>query len=509
METSLKRKLSSYTGEFMAALLIIQPLLDVLSFFMQQNDNTIVTTSIRTALLIIVSLYGFFISDKKKSYAILYAVLAGFWAIHMFNSFRTGYADPLADAAEYLKLIQFPLWTFSFITFFKKRDGLNLRAAGILAVNFALILLIIGISFAAGNPVYTYHYPERDIYIGIRSWFVVPNSQSAILCMLVPALLLWATRRKSLILFAVSSVLGFGLLYFTGTRLTFYAAILIAAAFAVLMLINKKWWNVLILLGIVALIIVFRNQSPMAERAAITGETVEHYQEKTDEIMGSTDYDIDYLDNEDIPAEELAKIERVYTEVYGVKGLYGDTLLGDLIERFGVERVMEAYDYTVSANKLANDTRLKRLTYCNLVWEEQDILTKLFGFEYDEVWYEGNTYDPENDFPSILFYYGYVGAALYAAFIAFFIIKAIIAFFKDVRGFFTVEIGTAAIMFAMALGAAQFSGNVLRKPNVVVYISLAAAMLYTYISDKKDTRSPDTVPTEKYKNAGRVKIKRV
>ena len=41
-EQSLKTRLTAYTGEFMAALLLIQPLLDVLSYFMQEHGSTVV-----------------------------------------------------------------------------------------------------------------------------------------------------------------------------------------------------------------------------------------------------------------------------------------------------------------------------------------------------------------------------------------------------------------------------------------------------------------------------------
>ena len=34
------------------------------------------------------------------------------------------------------------------------------------------------------------------------------------------------------------------------------------------------------------------------------------------------------------------------------------------------------------------------------------------------------------------------------------------------------------MLYVLGLGAAQFSGQVLRKPSVTVYLSLAAAQLY-------------------------------
>ena len=41
--------------------------------------------------------------------------------------------------------------------------------------------------------------------------------------------------------------------------------------------------------------------------------------------------------------------------------------------------------------------------------------------------------------------------------------------------------------FALMLGGAQFSGQVLRKPSVTVYGSVAAALLYVYLHPETGT----------------------
>ena len=108
---------------FFAVLLLIQPPLDVLSYFMQSLEATAVTTAIRTFLLFAVSLYGFAITDRRKVYWAFYAGIAGFWLLHALNCLRVGYADPLADGGEFLKLAQFPLWTLSFVTLLRQGAG--------------------------------------------------------------------------------------------------------------------------------------------------------------------------------------------------------------------------------------------------------------------------------------------------------------------------------------------------------------------------------------------------
>ena len=130
--SSLQKKLSFPVGEVMAALLVAQPLLDVLSYFMGQADATWLTTALRTVLLFAVGVYGFSVTENRRAYYVMYGVVGGFWVLHMLSCLRLGYQDPVGDAAEYLKLVQFPLWTLSFVTFFRQRRNLDYRVAGLL-----------------------------------------------------------------------------------------------------------------------------------------------------------------------------------------------------------------------------------------------------------------------------------------------------------------------------------------------------------------------------------------
>ena len=475
-KTSAEGWLASHTGEFAFALLVVQPLLDVLSYFMRELDATAVTTSLRMVLLFSVSFYACVISSRKKLYVFSYGVIAVFWLLHMLNCFRVGYVDPVGDVAEYLKLVQFPLWALAFFTFFEHKEELETAVTGWLALNFGLILLVIVLSFGTGNPVYTYDYPERGMQIGILGWFGVPNAQSAIVTLLVPPLLLWAFEKKKLWLFSLACLLGFGLLYFTGTRLTYFAALLVAGGFLLLLLWNKEPLRFCLpLLAVLVLLVVCKDVSPMEIRQSYSVGSNTLYQEKTDAIMGE-DSGFVYEEGETIDPKIFEKVKRVYTEVYGVPGPYDLPLLGDLIEKFGLDAVMEAYDYTIAPERLYH-SRIRKLTALELNWQEKDLLTKVLGFEYAEATINGHIYDPENDFQPLLYYYGYLGCFLYLAFPAGLIALALCLFFRNWRTFLTMGLGTWAMMFLFALGAAQFSGQVLRKPNVCVYFSLSAALI--------------------------------
>ncbi len=470
--TGIKNRLSFHVGEFMAALLLLQPLLDVLSYFMRGWGSTAITTALRFALLVLVSLYGFAVSNKKQMYLALYGVILGFWFLHALNCFRAGYADILGDAAEYMKLVQYPLWTAAFLTFFRNRQGLDMRVIGVLAADFAIILMVVGLSFITGHPVYTYNFPERDVQIGFLGWFGVANAQSAIVSLLTPALLLWGLRTERLWVFCLCTAAGAGLLYFTGTKLTFYTAILVCGAYIVLIFLSgRPRLFCLPLLAALVLLLVFRGVSPAEQRQQVSATSFSVYQEKIDGIVGDTE-----VNDGDVSPQALEKIKAVYTEVYGGKGVYGETLLGDLIDRFGLDRVLEEYNYTLDPHIL-NNTRDKKLKAMNMVWEEQDFLTHLLGMEYAGAMIGGHNYDPENDFPALLYFTGYLGTALYGAFLVWIAVGAVLAFFRHFPSLLTPEFGMAAMIFALSLGAAQLAGQFLRKPNVTVYFSLASALL--------------------------------
>lgn len=494
--TKLRKGLAAHTAEFMLALLMAQPVLDAFTYLAKTAGATVISGAVRTVLLMAVSLYGFAITEKRRIYYVFYGVIGGFWALHMLNCLRLGYAEPFRDGGEYLKLMQFPLWTLSFLTFFRQGKHLDLRAERAVAMNFAIVLGIIALSYATGTQAYTYDIPARGVKVGLLGWFDVANSQSAIVCILVLALLLWAYQTGRLAVFSGACVLGFGLLYFTGTRLTYYSAFLIALGFGVLALLaGGRGRLCCIPLGLaVALLVCFQDVSIMEYRQTLSQDSARIYQEPTDEIMGE-DKDYIYTGGE-IPPALLEKITRVYEEVYSPLSFADKPLLGDLLDRFGIQRVMEAYHYTTDA-WILYDLRVKKMTVMRLLWQEQDWLTKLVGFEANKVFINGQSYDPETDITALPYYYGWLGAGMYLCFTGYFLVRVLAGCLSHLRrlsGFLTVRMGVWTMILVLGLGAAQFSGQVLKKPSVTVYLSLAAAELYTQLSASKLTARVERRP---------------
>lgn len=113
-----------------------------------------------------------------------------------------------------------------------------------------------------------------------------------------------------------------------------------------------------------------------------------------------------------------------------------------------------------------------------LLWQEEGFLTHLLGMEYSKCEINGHIYAPENDFPALLYFNGYIGAAIYLIFVFGIILYAAAEFVHRFPTLLNVEFITAAVMLALGLGAALMSGSVLCRPNVTVYLSLAAATLF-------------------------------
>jgi len=509
MIKSLRTKVEGRLPALVLALLVIQPVLDVLSYFLGEMGSNALSTLLRFALLAAVALLGFFVSDKKRAYFLFYGIAGLFWVAHAANCFRVGYQSPVSDAANFLRILNFPIFTLSFISFFQKGREVQKSVYLGFAVNLGEILVFTALPWILGKPVYTY---GEDLRVGVLGWFGVPNAQSAIIVLVVPMAVLWAYRTKKYPLFLLTSVLGFSLMFVTGTKLTFYSIFIIAGAFAFLFALNLKGKSlkyVLPLLALIVLVFGLRHQSPMDLRERMSDTAQSNYGQYVENSLTSSGADADTIkaikegfDAGNTSEAKLEKIRRSLIGVYTDKKIYG-YLFMNLYNRFGVYNVMEAYHYT-SEPSILSDTRVRKATFSKLMWQEKDLPTHLLGFEYSDVLMGTTTYDLENDFPAVYYFCGYVGFGLYLLFFVYFAFIILRAFFRDigacmaerkgkpgnpvakgfgsfwqgVRRFLTLEMGAVGMTFLLAVIAAQISGNVLRRPNVTVYFAAASACVY-------------------------------
>lgn len=515
----LKRAIVDKLPWIVGFLIVIQPMLDVLSFFLAERGNNSLSTALRFLMLMAVALLGFVVSDRKRVYVIFYGVVSVFWAAHMLNCFRIGYQSFVSDTANFLRILNFPVFALSFITLFRKGRDLGKFVCTAFAVNLVEIILFTALPWLTGNPVYTYD----TLFLGVMGWFGVANAQSAIIVLVPPLAILFSWKSGKYPLFLLSLVLSFGLMFVTGTKFTFYSIFIIAGAFLFLFVLNfqrKSLRYVVPLLAVLVLVAAFRQYSPMMQRESQSAYAISNYQNRVEESLKNTGTDPEELEQLKAELEEEEKKEGASQAAIGAEirlqrlreslmGVYTDPevygpVFENLYQRFGVYNVMEIYEYT-SDPTILSDSRIRKSMYAELMWQEKDFLTHLLGFEYSDMVYDGAIYDLENDFPAVFYFCGYLGFGMYMLFLALFAamifkafgedvasawkergplqdkrmapVRGLQAFGQGVRRFLTMETGAVGMTFLLAAIAAQISGNVLRRPNVTVYFAVAAAYL--------------------------------
>lgn len=182
-------------------------------------------------------------------------------------------------------------------------------------------------------------------------------------------------------------------------------------------------------------------------------------------------YDLNQMSDEEKlnTPEVFEAFEEYYTKIVGY-------VIPDMFTRFGTERVLIKYGFETNANKLIDVRRMKS-TLGALIWDDCDPVTKLFGFEITQQC-SVRHYDMENDWPALFYYTGYLGFGLYVAFVLYFVYLIIRRLIKDFKGSFTAENLALGVCLALQLALAQFSGALIRRPNVSIYFALVLGMIY-------------------------------
>ena len=459
---NLKNKFTQLSTIFMFVLIAIQPLLDVLSYFCVEAGNTSITTALRMLMFAAVVVYAFVIAERKKPYIIMAGVLGAFWICHMVACFSEGYISLFSDMANYIRFIQIPVLALCFITLFKAKDKVIATFGPACALNMATISLVVILSIATGNIHYTYDIDK----LGWLGWFSVGNAQSMIVSFIGVVTMYWAYTVKRRWVFPLAMAVVNANLFTLGTKVAYFTIfiIVIGYLFGLVITKSKRWECYLALILIAAISATLYPYSIMVRR------NISHDQafEGKDEIIE------DILDNNHTEDINEIKINGIYLNTY--VDIY-EPYCGEMIDTFGVERVLEKYNYTISADDLAKQ-RLKKQIYAELCWEDSNFLTHLFGYEYETLIGEKEIYDLENDFPSVFYYYGYVGFAMFCLFLAYFALLILVALIKRFKDALTMETIMLGLSFVLLLGTAQLSGNVLRRPNVSIYLSLTLAYIY-------------------------------
>lgn len=157
---------------------------------------------------------------------------------------------------------------------------------------------------------------------------------------------------------------------------------------------------------------------------------------------------------------------------------------GGLVRRFGIHKTLLSYSYTTNTSVIINERQWK-LQYCYMLMDESTPASRLFGLEVTRMFYEGTSYDVENDFHGIYLLYGWVGLALMLLFLLFFIGLIVWALLKNAKRYFTIDSGPVGIALIATLIHAYFTCGVLRRANTLFYLGALLAAIYYLVVIKK------------------------
>ena len=125
-------------------LILAQPFLDVISYWLNTSgsENTL-TLALRLALLLITALWGFRLAENRRPYYLTAAVLAVFTLCHVAACMQAGYAQPIRDLTNLVRIYLLPMTVLSFLTFLRRFPELRSRIPGAFLLCLLVILLVV------------------------------------------------------------------------------------------------------------------------------------------------------------------------------------------------------------------------------------------------------------------------------------------------------------------------------------------------------------------------------
>lgn len=465
-------------------LIAAQPLLDVLAYW-TRSDKATIAGYIRLVIMIVLPLALLIKLEKKKHFVISMAVIAGFCLLHALNCARVGYIDPVRDISYMAHVAQMPILAICFV-YAIKDEHMKMQAVRGMETAGALVLAALVLAVLSGTENVTY-----GVGLGVSGWVIDDNrcANSIILVTLSCFALYFAAKSEKKLANIIVPVTVCVVFITNGTKACYFGIFALFVGFAAFIIanhyINKTRVNRVLVVTLLLLAIISAAVYPYTPRAKVEAMQRSSAALKDEDelvrILKELGYDPATMTNEQKLADPVVReaFEKYYYKLMWV-------VIPEMFDRYDMERIMLKYDMTTSAATLI-DERLMKLKYASMIWEDSDMLTKLVGYEVSQIQDPGH--DPENDWPALFFYYGYLGFGLYVAFVLLFIWKIIKLLRRDFKGSINLLNFTLLIAFVLDVGLAQLSGALLRRPNVSIYFSLILALMYY-----RAVREPQKLP---------------
>lgn len=474
------KKINAY---YIYIFIILQPIIDVIAYFTFSPKITIISFLIRSILLFLFVLISFYkIKDKKKLiYTILPLLIVG--GIHVLNiTLRNGIV--FGDIKNIFSIMQLPALAIIFVYLLKQEANYKKQITKGLITNFITIFLVIVLS------ILTKSYATTYADYGILGWFSGSNTPSMIITMLCPLFLIYITMKKSWVLYSLSSIAIIFLLFINGTRACYFSMIALFILMTYICIFMKKTYikkyyvfiSILsLLLSITLFPISTTNQRILInkEHYSNTQQVLENIELTPEEIEKNL-VELQKLE-EEIGFFDKNKIKEKDLEVY--EQLKLSYLYVDVMKEHGAMPVIERMRDKISAETLADNRLVKRIN-SDIVFDKSDIITKLFGINYQPI--ADSQHDPENDITAIFYYLGYIGFSVYICYILYFVFITFKKFIKDKKIIINGEIIVLCYTYALAVLGGELTGAILRKPSANVYVAIIMGLIYIFCTSKEE-----------------------
>ena len=462
---------SFFKNNWLTLLIVLQPILDVVAFFFQ-NEVATVAGYIRLAIMIAMPAWVLITKRGGKRFWIALAIMAFYSGLHVLNGFRSGYISLYFDLSYLVKVLQMPVLALCFVCLIDDEQTKRQAFRGLwIAAGLLAAILLAAFITGTGNSTY-------GEGIGFSGWVINDNrnAHSIILVTLsvfAVCLAVLNGRRLWAVLIPFAVTAGF---LTNGTKGCYYSLFAIFGGWLLFLLldaiVHRKRLKKRLILALAALMLVSVVIYPYTPRARVSeAQAGAVHDGEIEAALLEMNIDISKMTPEQRFKDP--QVREVFSYYY-LRYMVG--VLPDLFNRFGMDRVLQWFEMSTDVARLI-DTRQIKLCYAGLLWEECDLQTRLVGFEISELGFDG-THDLENDWPALYYYYGYFGLVLYGLFVLIFVLRMLRKLFSDFRGSLTEENFSLALSLALLLGLAQFSGAVLRRPNVSIYLALVLGLIW-------------------------------
>ena len=464
-----------------ALLFAVQPCLDALAYW-TKNETATPAGYIRLVLLILIPLLALLHSGHKRKLFLFYAMIGLFCLLHVLNCLRVGYISPVYDLRYMANVAQMPVFTAAFLSLMQDDEDQEAALRGVAAAaGLTLLFYLISYLTKTGNVTY-------GEGLGYSGWVIDDNRNAnstnfVIFGCFCTFFALRGRNRWALVLVPVAVDLVY---LATGTKGCYFSIFVIFVGYACWLLYQKlvlrqEAENFRRALAVLLILSVFSGAvyrwTPRYQVTRAQQNTARGTQGEIEATLLEKGIDITDMSAQERFSNPIVKevFVHYYWKYLGVKP--------DLIDRFGMDRVLMQYRMSTNVAKLI-DARVMERNYADMVFQDSDLMTKLVGFEASEMGFDG-VYDLENDWHAVFYYYGYLGFALYAGFILFLLYRAVRWLLRKLRERLNLERFAYLLTLALVLGLAHFSGATLRRPNVSIWLSLILSLLFLSTEGRK------------------------